>query len=164
MWAKKTPLDKAAVGGNCGRMYRVVSWALNGRAVCRAAWKAARGGSEREHRNLCKRTLDLSSPTLRPWLVPLALEPYVHARAPHVVVMWVLDGLACCTNPLLCVAVCSVSMICRGYSPEDLKSKKDAKKMLKLLKQSYDIKRIGTTDRRRAPLVRNVSIILLHLP
>ena len=62
MWAKKTPLDKAAVGGNGGRMYRVVSWALNGRAVCRAAWKAARGGSEREHRDLCKRTLDLSSP------------------------------------------------------------------------------------------------------
>ena len=39
-------------------------------------------------------------------------------------------------------------MVCRGYSPEDMKSKKDAKKMLKLLKQSYDIKGIGTTDKR----------------
>ena len=39
-------------------------------------------------------------------------------------------------------------MVCRGYSPEDMKSKKDAKKMLKLLKQSYDIKGVGTTEKR----------------
>jgi hypothetical protein len=64
-----------------------------------------------------------------------------------VVVAW-LDELAGCTNPLLCAAACSDSLVCRGYSPADTESTRAATKMLKVLKKSYDIKGVGNTDKR----------------
>ena len=54
MWANKKPLPPGAA--TLGRKYHVVSWAIEGTPVCRAAWKAARGGSRRQHRDLSKRT------------------------------------------------------------------------------------------------------------
>lgn len=79
--------------------------------------------------------------------MPLTLEPYVHARAPHVVVLW-SEGLAGCTNPLLCVAVCSDALVVRGHSPADMENERQAKKMLNVLKQSYDITGVARNDKR----------------
>jgi hypothetical protein len=72
MWANKALLRKAGVGPTNGRMYRVATWELEGRAVCRKAWMAARGGTDRMHRTLCTRTLDLSWPSI------LCLSPSNH--------------------------------------------------------------------------------------
>jgi hypothetical protein len=52
-WALKEPLAEVDTHG---RMYVIRSWNLNGKPVCRAAWRAARGAATNRHDMLSKPT------------------------------------------------------------------------------------------------------------
>ena len=62
IWALKEPLEKV---DKKGRSFSIPKWTLDGSEVCKEAWRQARGGSERRHRDLVALVMRGYGPTER---------------------------------------------------------------------------------------------------